>query len=261
MLYLKNGNRCPRVTLKGWELQIAWKDGTKTWTPLRLAKNSIPDLVAEYTKTCKLQKEPAFHWWVPYVLRKKGRMISKVRTCFHKSNRKFGIAIPRNYDEAIIFDTENGNHSWRDAIQKEMSNVKVAFKFLNEGAPPPPGYKAIKCFIIFDVKMDLTRKARFVAGGHLTDPPTSMTYASVVSRESVRIAFLIAALNDLQILCGDIGNAYLNALTTEKIYYRAGNEWEPLVKGRVLVIIRALYGLKTSANAYELTFVTPSKTK
>ena len=93
------------------------------------------------------------------------------------------------------------------------------------------------------------------------DPPTSMTYASVVSRESVRIAFLVAALNDLQILCGDIGNTYLNTMTTEKIYYRAGNEWGPLVKGRVLVIIRALYGLKTSANAYELTFVTPSKTK
>ena len=151
-------------------------------------------------------------------------MISKVLTRFHKSNRKFGIAIPRNYDEAILFDTENGNHLWRNAIDKEMSNVKVAFKILDEGAPPPPGYKAIKCFIIFDVKMNLTRKPRFVAGGHLIDPPTSMTYASVVIRESVCIAFLIAALNDLQILSGDIGNAYLNALTTEKVYYRAGNE-------------------------------------
>jgi hypothetical protein len=65
--------------------------------------------------------------------------------------------------------------------------------------------------MIFDVKMDFTRKARFVAGGHMTDPPTSMTYSSVVSRDSVRIAFLIAAMNDLEVLGADGGNANLNA--------------------------------------------------
>jgi hypothetical protein len=47
--------------------------------------------------------------------------------------------------------------------------------------------------------MDFTRKARFVAGGHVMDPPSTQTYASVVARDSVRIAFLMAALNDLDI--------------------------------------------------------------
>ena len=55
--------------------------------------------------------------------------------------------------------------------------------------------------------MDFTRKARFVAGGHTTEAPTSITYSSVVSRDSVRIGFLIAALND----------SYLNAPCREKI--------------------------------------------
>ena len=64
-----------------------------------------------------------------------------------------------------------------------MTNDKIAFKFLDDGTPPPPGYKQIHCFIIFDVKMDLTRKERFVAGCYLTNPPTSMTYDSVVSRD------------------------------------------------------------------------------
>ena len=50
----------------------------------------------------------------------------------------------------------------------------------------------------------------------MTAPPSSMTYASVVSRESVRISFLLAALNNCEILAGDIGNAYLNAYTSEK---------------------------------------------
>ena len=97
--------------------------------------------------------------------------------------------------------------------------------------------------------MDLTRKARYVAGGHLTDNPSSLTYASVVSRESVRIAFLLAALNDLNILAGDTQNAYLNAETKEKIDFYAGNEWKA-DEGRVVVIIRALYGLKSSALAW-----------
>ena len=47
--------------------------------------------------------------------------------------------------------------------------------------------------------------------GDLTEPPVTLTYSSVVSRESVRIAFLVAALNDLDIVMFDIGDAYLNA--------------------------------------------------
>ena len=47
------------------------------------------------------------------------------------------------------------------------------------------GFQEIKCHMIFDVTMALTRKARFVAGGHLTEPPASITYSSVVSRDSV----------------------------------------------------------------------------
>ena len=85
-----------------------------------------------------------------------------------------------------------------------------------------------------------------MAGGHLTDPPSSMTYASVVGREAVRIALLVAALNYLKILAGDIQNAYLSAFTKEKIYFRASDEWKA-DKGKIIVITRALYGLKSSA--------------
>jgi hypothetical protein len=57
--------------------------------------------------------------------------------------------------------------------------------------------------MIFDIKMDrqFTRKAQFVANGNETkDIGPQNTYASVVTRELVRIAFLYAALNDLNIL-------------------------------------------------------------
>jgi hypothetical protein len=71
--------------------------------------------------------------------------------------------------------------------------------------------------MIFDIKMeDFCHKARFVAGGHTTETPHSMTYASVVSRESVRLALTFAALNDVDVKMADIENAYLTAPITEK---------------------------------------------
>ena len=73
--------------------------------------------------------------------------------------------------------------------------------------------------------MDLTRKARLVAGGDMTDPPSSLTYSSVVTRESMRIAFLIAGLNDLDVLACDIGNSYLNAPCRENVWFEAGAEF------------------------------------
>jgi len=104
--------------------------------------------------------------------------------------------------------------------------------------------------MIFDIKMDFTRKARYVAGGNMTDPPDSITYSTVVSRDSVRIAFLLAALNDLDLLATDIGNAYLNAPAREQVYTTAGPEFGPELEGKAVLIVRALYGLKSSGAAW-----------
>ena len=118
-----------------------------------------------------------------------------------------------------------------------MAAVWKVFEFLDEDAPDPVGHRLIDAHMVFDVKADVTRKARLVTGGHLTDPPSSITYASVVSRESVRIAFLLAALNDLDILAADIGNAYLNARTREKIFIICGREfWDSYVGRKALSV-------------------------
>ena len=101
----------------------------------------------------------------------------------------------------------------------------VAFEILENGKPPPPGHQFVTVRMIFDLKMDFTHKAWLVAGGHLTQTPTSLTYASVPSRESVRLMFLVAALNDLNVVMTDIGNAYLNVKVREKIWSTAGPEF------------------------------------
>jgi hypothetical protein len=104
--------------------------------------------------------------------------------------------------------------------------------------------------MIFDVKMeDFRRKARFVAGGHTTDTPHAMTYASVFSRELVRIALTLASLNDLDIKMADIENAYLTAPITDKVWTVLGPEFGDDA-GKLALIARALYGLKSSGAAF-----------
>ena len=79
--------------------------------------------------------------------------------------------------------------------------------------------------IIFDVKMDFTRKARWVLDEHKTPDPDGSTYAGVVSRDSVRIAFTYAALNSLDVMAADIQNAYLQAPSSQKHYIVCGAEF------------------------------------
>ena len=127
-----------------------------------------------------------------------------------------------------------------------MKNVRVAFEeFEGDIKDLPPEFQKIKCHIIFDVKMgeNFRRKARMVAGGHTTHTPSTLTYSSIVSRDSVRIALLIAALNDLEVLACDIQNAYLTAPCREKIWTVAGPEFGSEA-GKNMIIVKALYGLK-----------------
>jgi hypothetical protein len=51
-----------------------------------------------------------------------------------------------------------------------MKHVMCTFHILDDGAAEPKMSKRIPCHLIFNIKMDFTRKARFVAGGMLQIP-------------------------------------------------------------------------------------------
>ena len=98
-----------------------------------------------------------------------------------------------------------------------------------------------------------TRKVRLVADGHKTKhTSSSITYSSVISRDSVRIVLTLASLNDCEIFACDIGNAYLNAPCREKLWTIAGPEFGS-DNGCIMLIVRALYGLKSSGAAWRGT--------
>ena len=63
----------------------------------------------------------------------------------------------------------------------------------------------------------------------------------------------MAALNGLDVMTADIQNAYLNAPIEEKVWFRAGPEWGQH-EGKLVLIVRALYGLKSSGQAWRTHF-------
>ena len=160
---------------------------------------------------------------------------------YFRRNQKYGIEIPKTVQRALAeIDKETVTDFWEQALKKEMKGVGVAFRILESGEIVPVGYTEIHCHVIFDVKPDFTRKARLVAGGHMADPPASITYyASVVGRDSVRIAFLLAALNNLDLMVADIGIAYLHAPPREKVFIVCGPEFGANNVGKKAIVIKA----------------------
>ena len=248
----RTGTKRRRETTKGWEIPIEWKDGSTNWVALKDVKELYPVQLAEFAISNRIAEEPAFARWVPFVMKKRNRILAKVKSKYWLRSHKFGIRIPKYVEEAKKVDIQNGNTLWWDAICKEMRNVRPAFEVF-EGTKDQllVGYQFMKCHMIFDVKFgeNFRRKARLVAGGHMTETPATLTYSSVVPRDSVRIALTIATLNDLQVMACDIQNAYLTADCQEKIWMYAGSEFG-LEQGSIMFVRKVLYGLKSSGAAF-----------
>ena len=212
--------------MKGWELLIKWKDNSESWIKLADMKESHPVEVAEYARARGIDKEPAFEWWVHHTLKKRQVILSALKKRIRKTTHKYGIEILTSVEDAFELDRKKGNNLWKDALEMEMYNIGVAFEILEDGKTTPAGYTKISGHLIRSVKMDFTRKARWVLDGHKKSDPVGSKYAGVVLRESVQIAFTSAALNDLDVCMADIRNAYLQSPTSQKQYIRVWNgEW------------------------------------
>jgi hypothetical protein len=94
-------------------------------------KESNPVEVAEYAAAKSFLNSPAFVWWAPHLLQKRTRIIAAVAKRYHKRTHKFGIEVPKSWDDCVRIDKENNNTLWQDAVRKEMKNVRIAFKILN----------------------------------------------------------------------------------------------------------------------------------
>ena len=111
------------------------------------------------------------------------------------------------------------------------------------------GYKRIRVHFVHDCKHDGRHKARLVADGHLTDAPLESVYSGVVSLRGFRMVMFHAELNNLEFWATNIGNAYLESHMAEKVYIIGGEEFGDR-HGHILVIRKALYGLRSSGQRW-----------
>ena len=237
-----------------WKVKVLWDNGETSWEPLDTMKETDPITLAHYAERKKITKLGGWRWTLRYL--SNGSTIRTLRKLLKINKKKmkkgtvyqFGVAVPRNTRQAYLFDEQNGNTAWSDAIDEELSKISTygTFEMLGENEGPPIGYTRIPMHMCFAVKWDGRRKARLVAGGNWTEPDGTDIYSGVVSNEAVRMGLFLAQHNDLDVMVGDIGNAYLHSYTQEKIYTVAGPEFGRH-QGRILKIIKALYGLRTSA--------------
>ena len=167
----------------------------------------------------------------------------------------FGYLIPRNYLEAMQFDSENNTSKWYDAIKLEMESM-LEYKVIKQCDKaildkhkkvmnPPKVYHRIEVHLVFAVKFDGRHKVRLVGGGHLTPEPIENIYSGVISLRNLMLVIFLGKLNHLDLFGADIGNPYLEAFTDEKLYIVACPEIQEL-EGYILIFLKPLYGLKSS---------------
>ena len=171
---------------------------------------------------------------------------SNVRAKREAKTFKHGLEVPRNWKDIVRIDAEAGNRLWQEAIEQEFNALVMhgCFDFKTPNYKPPTDYQYARLHFVYDIKSDLRYKARLVCNGNQVDPRGLSTRATVVKTISVRLLDLIASAQGLKVLCGDIGNAFIQATTNEKIYTRLGHEFGNK-RYCIALIVKALYGLTT----------------
>ena len=234
-----------------YNVLVEWETGETTFEPLHIIAADDPVTCAIYAKDHNLLEKEGWRRFKPLARRQK-KLIRMVNQAKLKSFRRgpiymYGFLVPRNHNEAMELDRKNGNTRWYDSEKVELAQVDEYDTFIDhgKGGRPPDGYKKISVHMVYAVKHDGRHKSRLVAGGHLTEVPIDSVYSSVVSLRGLRLVVFLAELNGLDVWSTDIGNAYLEAKTKEKVYVIAGPEFGDR-EGHVLVIDKALYGLRSS---------------
>jgi hypothetical protein len=241
----------PSYKGSAYNVLVVWEDGSRTYEPLHTIGADCPVVCAQYAKRNGLLGETGWRKFKKIAKSEKKmiRMINQAKLASFRRvpTYQFGYKVPKSPQDAINIDKENENTLWQDSMALEMKQLQEyrTFTNLGKGTRPPDGYRKIRVHFVFAVKHDGRHKARLVADGHLTETPIESVYSGVVSLRSLRIVIFLAELNQLELWGADIGNAYLEAETREKVYIIGGTGFGEL-EGSTLLIFKALYGLKSS---------------
>ena len=231
-----------------FRLRVGWQYHEPCWVDGDALRVQCPHLIIDYVRRNKYENLRDFKWVKDLSDDDEERIVRAFATNVQQGPKyKFGELVPRSVAHAFAIDQQNNNTEWQDAIATELKQINdyKTFRLLQKGEKLSD-FQGIPYHLVFDVKFDLRKKARLVAGGNKTTPPKEDLYSGVVDLMSVRIGHMIAAANGLTVCAADIGNAFLYGKTREKVYIVAGREFGTLA-GTPLIIDRGLYGLRSSS--------------
>ena len=236
-----------------YNVMVEWESGEVTYEPLTIISKDDPITCAVYARKHDLLDTTGWKHLKRYAKTSK-RLIravkqSRIRQVRASARYQHGFQVPKDYNDAMRLDKENGNTHWQDAMDLELTQIheyKVfkdtgKAKFHNGKVVTPDGFQKIRVHFVYAVKHDGRFKARLVADGHLTKEPVESIYSGVVSLRSLRMVVFLSQLNKLEIWGADVGNAYLEAYTDEKLCIMAGPEFKEL-QGHLRIMVKALYG-------------------
>ena len=212
-----------------YNVLVDWNTGEKTHEPLSVLAADDPVTCAMYAKENDLLHIDGWKGFRNLAKRDKtltrAVMQSRIRQGRRAKKYMSRYLIPRSYKEALEYDKEtaskNNKCSQKHQRVKWDSNHK---QIINA----PLNHQKIRVNLIFAVKHDGRHKARPVADGSLTPEPVENIYSGVVSLRHLRLVIFLGELNNLELWGADIGNAYLEAYTHEKLFIIAGPEFEEL---------------------------------
>ena len=229
-----------------YNVMVEWESGEVTYEPLTLISKDDPINCAVYAKKHDLLDTTGWNHPKRYAKISK-RLIravkqSRIHQVRASARYQHGFQVPKDFNDAIRLEKENSNTHWQDAMDLELTQIHEYKVFKDTGkaqfhdgkAVTPDGFQKIRVHFVYAVKHDGKFKARLVADGHLTKEP-------VVSLRSLRMVVFLSQLNDFEIWGADVGNAYLEAYTDQKLCIIAGPEFKEL-QGHLLIMIKALHG-------------------
>jgi hypothetical protein len=214
------------------ELRVQYRGGLETHildVPFTILKKDVPLELARYirAKVIDAIRHGFYNTWAKQTLKNHNRCVRRLyhvynvdsvlrtrRAAFNNTTRvsrntrnakekkkeKFGIRIPRNTKEALIFDKENNNSLWAETIAKEMDALHrldcFEFHEPNFNFKRSEGWQFASMHMIYDVKQeDLRHKARFVVGGHMVDSTSHITYSSTIQDITIRLLMILSIKN------------------------------------------------------------------
>ena len=142
-----------------------------TWMELKYVKEVSPIEFSEYEVANKIDDDQFFAWWMHYVFKKRDRIIAKAKNKYWRNTHKYGVRLPKTAAEALELDRQTGHPLWENYLKRDMNKEEISYEEV-EGCTTGEvrrgevdelkGFQEITCHIVFDVKMDFTRKARYV---------------------------------------------------------------------------------------------------